>query len=217
MKILRPIGGAAGIFFPVGLPNNGGTCQYATKTCLRECYAISDKDYDEELNVLEVDKRVIYEYFMNEHIFTICAEIVREMKELQTHILHWFASGDCLDTDIERIVKIARYLFYEHIKQNGFTRNIHLWNKFMCIPVRIVLTLENKEDIKLHALPIGVYAIPDYKNTYTDIYTVSGSSGSCGLRKFVLNKQKRISSTPNCKYCDRKKVGCFARKGIGDE
>ncbi|GAH69198.1 unnamed protein product, partial [marine sediment metagenome] len=40
MKILRPTYGAAGIFFPIGRPEKGGTCQYASGKCLQKCCAL---------------------------------------------------------------------------------------------------------------------------------------------------------------------------------
>jgi len=53
MKVLRPSQNyVAGIFFPIGRLENGGTCQYASERCLEECYALN-KHHDVTVDIPE--------------------------------------------------------------------------------------------------------------------------------------------------------------------
>lgn len=216
MKILRPIYSAAGIFFPIGRPEDGGTCQYASDICLKKCYAL-DKDYDEVLNIPEEDKKKIYDFFTTESLVTICNEVIKEMEELQVKILTWFASGDCLDKDVDRIYRIMFLLHGEGIIQNGFTRNVKLYDTIIDDEVikHIVLTVESKavKDAPDDEYPKGLWAIPNYKTGVVELYHGKlghVSYGGCGMNDVTTQfKGEEVVIASNCLGCYNKKIGCF--------
>ena len=216
MKILRPSIGAAGIFFPIGKPKDGGTCEYASGECLKECYAL-DKDYDEMINIPEEDKREIYNFFIEKSTFSICSKIIEEMNGLQMKILSWFASGDCLDKDIDKLYQIMVLLTEEGIAQNGFTRNWKLYRRIINggIIVHLVLTLESlsHENNPFGDHPLGLWAVPDYEKGMVRLYNGklgNKSYAGCGSNDVVTKFDgKEVKITANCTGCYYKRLGCF--------
>ena len=228
MRILRICrSGVAGIFFPIGLPKDGGTCQYSSEKCRKYCYA-KEKDYDETLNIPEGDKQVILGYFVGNPIITVCSEIIKEMEQLQATILSWFVSGDCPDEHVERLYKIIMLLQEAGVVQNGFTRNKDLWKKLADSKnlnydiLRMVLTVEslNKGGTKAycgHGAPNTVWATPNYKTGVVDLYHgVLGyeytSYGSCSSNSYTHQEKFKgdsIEIASNCLGCFKRKIGCF--------
>ena len=209
MKILRPIGGTAGIFFPIGNVNKGGTCENATRECLKFCCAKWDIDHNEEYRISIGDKKAIYKEFINKPIFDLCSKILREMKELQTNILHWFASGDCMDKDVERIENIITLLnHHSSIYQNGFTKNGNLISATTFTDrVRIIYTVPTKTDI--HEGSNRIYAVCKYDHGDTILYTSETiNAGHCGSAEYRL---KRLKFVNDCRTCLRLKKGCFTK------
>ena len=76
MEILKPIIGAAGVFFPIGKPPEG-TCGFSNKECLKKCIALTDKPYDEEYRISEAEKRKIREYINTEYLFKKASQIIQ--------------------------------------------------------------------------------------------------------------------------------------------
>lgn len=228
MKILRVChAGVAGIFFPIGLEKEGGTCQYSSEKCRKYCYA-RDKDYDETLNIPEEEKQEILAYFVGNPIITVCSEIMEEMNQLQATVLSWFVSGDCLDRHIERFYKMMMLLQEAGIVQNGFTRNKDLWQKLADSKtlnydiLRMVLTVENldKGGVKAycgHGAPNTVWAKPNYKTGEVLLYQgLLGyeykSYGSCGSNSYTHKEKfngKSVEIASNCLGCFKRKIGCF--------
>ena len=223
MKVLRIVcRGVAGIFFPIGTPEDGGTCQYANKVCLKKCYAL-DKDYDEGVNIPESEKKDILQFFIGNPIIAVCNEIMKEMDELQATILSWFTSGDCLDDHIDRIYKMMTLLHEEGIIQNGFTRNTKLYEKILRDKkvydniFRIILTLESKNIGNAPSCsrnyPAGIWAIPDYGAGITKLYYGKlgyTSYGGCGFNDVTHQfNGKEVKIATNCLGCFKKKIGCF--------
>uniref|UniRef100_A0A6H2A309 Uncharacterized protein n=2 Tax=viral metagenome TaxID=1070528 RepID=A0A6H2A309_9ZZZZ len=221
MKILKiSTAGVAGIFFPIGRPSRGGTCEHSSDICQEKCYAL-DKDYDETMNITESEKKEIYKYFIEQTVFQVCNEIIKEMGELQTKILSWFVSGDCLDKDIDKICRIMKVLTEECVIQNGFTRNKELYDKVQSenIMKHLILTVESKnaEDAPYdaHDYPKGLWAIPDYDSGVVKLYLGKWGSkteqGSCGFNEVTGNFEgKEITIASNCLGCYNKGIGCFS-------
>lgn len=216
MKILRPISGTAGVFFPIGKIVNRGTCEFATNKCLENCVALLDFDYDEEYRVS--DKKEIYLQFMNRTAYELCPIIFEEMKGLQTNMLQWFASGDCTSQDEGKIIDIMKVLKAEtQVIQFGFTRNKYLWEAVRDI-IKIVLTCETVDDIPYEEGYI--YAVPDYKKNITLLYKMENKErryvGGCGSvyleDRFLPKKVESFCdlSPTNCKRCYRLKQGCWS-------
>lgn len=219
MNILRPSNNyVAGIFFPIGEPRFGGTCQYASERCLKECYALN-KHYDVTVDIPEDDKREIYKFIVKESTLTVCNTIIKEMEGLQAKILTWFCSGDCPDSDIERIYQVMLLLNEQGVIQNGFTRNTQLYGRIIDdgIIKHIILTVESQsvDDAPEDEYPMGIWAIPDYDKGIIKLYhgTLAHREdiGNCGWHQVreTKFKGKEIVIATNCYGCYKKGIGCF--------
>ena len=210
MKLLRPFTGTGAIFFPVGLPP-AGTCQFATEDCTRLCYAIDpvDANFDEEMRIPQDEKWKIYRCVMEMDKKMLVDRLLDELYGLQTTILHWFGSGDCLLKDTERICEIIDAVGDKAV-QMGFTRNNKLWKKHKDI---FALTVESKEE----ATDVdALYSIPNYKEQvsvmYSPRYQVVG--GYCGpvTCRDIHRDRRELEHYINCRTCLRLKTGCFDRR-----
>lgn len=208
MKLLRPFTGTGGILFPVGLPPIG-TCEFATKRCIVNCYAnvgadLEYPDYDEEILIPDNDKILIYQYFMGCPVEWICEKIKEELDGLQTPILHWFGSGDCLTKDIDRITQIINAMD-NNIVQMGFTRNVQLWERHKDI---LALTVENVKNI---AGRDGMFSVPNYTNQISKMYFCGKPTrgGLCGPIICRDRTEKALEHYINCRTCRRLQTGCF--------
>lgn len=210
MKLLRPFTGTGAVFFPAGPPPKG-TCEFASPACLEHCYAEdpNDRNFDEELRIPEYEKWSIYENFKHESVNLISAQILKDLDGLQTPILHWFGSGDCPTTDIDKISSIIKFVGDDAV-QMGFTRNIELWRRHKEI---FALTIDSKKNVlDKHSM----YSVPDYKAQtsvmYVPSYQVRG--GYCGpvTCRDIYRDKKDLEHYINCRTCLRLRTGCFDRR-----
>ena len=210
MKLLKPFTGTGAIFFPVGMPPKG-TCLFATEDCMKMCYTVdpNDANFDEEVRIPQSVKDDIKLYFIENEVDMICNKIREDLDGLQTPILHWFGSGDCLSEFVDKASLIIKSL-PKDVVQMGFTRNKKLWKKHKDI---LALTIETKEEaIDDDAL----YSIPNYKEQvsmiYSPLYEVRG--GYCGplTCRDIRRDNKGLEHYINCRTCLRLKTGCFDRR-----
>jgi hypothetical protein len=210
MNLLRPFTGTGALFFPVGPPPDG-TCQYATEACLKHCYVNDRSDFDEELLVSKWDKKRIYQRVMEWDLQKLVALILSDLCGLQTRILHWFGTGDCLDKDVDRVSEVIEAVPADVI-QMGFTRNRKLWGRHKDI---LALTLEKFDPAPD---PAAMYSVPDYENEtsvmWCPSYDVRG--GFCGpiLCKDSDRHYADLTHYINCRTCYRRKLGCFDRRPV---
>ena len=211
MSVLKPFTGTGAVFFPVGSPPLG-TCAFSTPDCRHHCYMTEaeDKDFDEETRVSDEETRRIWSIInLSESIEAIRHIFLRDLEGLQTPILHWFASGDCLPDKVGRISRIIDAM-PDHIIQMGFTRNKRLWTRYREI---FVLTIE-EEDYCLDS--DALYSIPDYRAQtsvmFNPAYEVQG--GFCGPHLCMDRDRGRPELTHyiNCRTCHQLKTGCFDRR-----
>ena len=211
MSVLKPFTGTGAVFFPVGSPPLG-TCAFSTPDCRHHCYMTEaeDKDFDEETRVSDEETRRIWSIInLSESIEAIRHIFLRDLEGLQTPILHWFASGDCLPDKVGRISRIIDAM-PDHIIQMGFTRNRKLWVRHKDV---FSLTIEKEEDAPD---PNAMYSIPDYRKQtsvmYCPAYEVRG--GFCGPHLCMDRDRDRPELTHyiNCRTCHRLKTGCFDRR-----
>ncbi len=207
MKILRPFTGTGAVFFPVGAPPKG-TCLFATEDCTDMCYAVdpADADFDEEVRIPQDEKWKIYRCIIEMEKNFLIDRLLDELCGLQTPILHWFGSGDCLPKDTERICELIDAVGDKAV-QMGFTRNKKLWKKHKDI---FALTVESIEDATDED---ALYSIPNYAAqvsvVYSPRYQVKG--GHCGpITCKDINGQ--LEHYINCRTCSRLKTGCFDRR-----
>lgn len=221
MKILRQISGAAGIFFPIGVPPKG-TCNFATETCLVKCIALKDKGGDNKIRVSQQVKKNIHNFFVTKSTMEVCFKIVEEMGKMQTNILHWFMSGDCLPENEKKIIDIIETLWKNtNIVQIGFTRNISFWNDIKC-KSNIILTCETKNSIPARDNPRELFGVPNYENGVVELYIVNETKGAtryggCG-NKFMDSNYNGVrikdEHPVDCAQCLKLKRGCFYKQTI---
>ncbi len=211
MKLLRPFTGTGAIFFPVGSYLDGGTCISSTKDCRKYCYAkdLNDFNFDEDLRISEDEKKEILRLFKTESVEWIKNKIIRDLDGLQTNILHWFGSGDCL-SDLEDKITSIMEAVPRSVTQMGFTRNKRFWKRHKRIFALSIETLAEATHKD------GLYSIPNYKEQisviYSSKYEVRG--GYCGplTCRDIRRDNPELEHYINCKTCLRLKSGCFDRR-----
>lgn len=225
IKLLYPFANVMGIFFPIGKLENGGTCEFATEKCLKECCAKrGGKDI-----VSNSVKKEVYKFFLDNNVKVIASHIEQEMEENNCTILSWFASGDCPSFMTDKIASIINSL---NFIQTGISRNHALINK---IPVkddlRFLLTKEktpkdynnNLDYMENYNQPNTkiIYAVPNYKLITFDIFyfkdTLKRFTDGCGggyyTEHFITKKKSENNHylEMNCKKCYENKTGCFIK------
>lgn len=211
-KLVYPFSGVAGIFFPVGKLDEGGTCEFASEKCLKVCAAFKNAtatnkiDYRDKCNAFfEITQFLVH---------SVIWRILKEVKDLNSDVLYWFASGDCPSEFTDRIVHIIKGLSYVIPAQIGFTRNQELWektNRLDNINVRIALTLEKPYKSKLQSmLSLGTIAVPNYNTGNIKLYRCTQSYTSCGAGIVYVKKLgETIKKKADCSNCLKEKIGCF--------
>lgn len=207
-RLLRPFTGTGAVFFPIGPPPIG-TCEFATTSCYQHCYVRDRCNFDEETRISQDEKYQIYYTIISAATGVIRDRFLQDLKGLQTPILHWFGSGDCLAGHTDQISYIIRAM-PETVIQMGFTRNRELWERHKDV---FALSIEKEEDAPD---PGAMYSIPDYKKEtsvmYVPNYEVRG--GYCGpiLCKDRDRCHPELSHYINCRICHRLRTGCFDRR-----
>jgi len=146
---------------------------------------------------------------MEEPLEVVVRQMLIDLDGLQTHILSWFGSGDCLAKDTSHISAIIQTI-PPHIVQMGFTRNQTLWRLHKDV---FALTIEKESDAPDH---YAMYSVPDYANEtsvmFSPRYDVRG--GFCGPHLCMDQERGRPELTHyiNCKICHRLSMGCFDRR-----
>ena len=222
MKILYKHAEVAAVFWPVGKLKEGGTCEFLTEQCLKNCPEYYDPS--------QIKKDAI-EYMISKPTLTVTSQITKEMGNMGVNQLHWFASGDCPKKHTGRIVKIIKRLSKVGKIQNGFTRNQSLWEKVNAFDnVRIALTVDTKvvkekkqtvqrvreamfKAVGAPSEDQGPICVPDYKKGRIAIYTsYSEETGrhvmsGCGSN-FVSTGT--VVKENVCRVCYEEAIGCFA-------
>ncbi len=205
-KLLYPFSGIAGLFFPVGKPEDDGTCEFYSEKCLLACAAIHCIDENAENKIIGHElKKAAYDFIVKENLFKVLYKITEELKVMKCNILYWFACGDCKKEHQERLMNIIEYLHKYGIVQCGFTRNKNFWEEVQKYTQYIALTLESYTEVQ-KTQRTGLFAIPDYKTNKVKIYRGEFHSGTCGMSVYSF---KNIVRKANCLECYKLKQGCF--------
>lgn len=206
MKLLYPFSSIAGIFFPVGKPEDDGTCEFYTTKCLLACAAIHCIEENAENEKIGHElKKATYDFITRENIFKVLYKITKELKDMKCNILYWFACGDCEKKHQEKLINIIGYLYKYGIFQCGFTRNKDFWIETQKYTNHIALTLESFIEVR-KTQSEGLFAVPDYKTNKVKIYRGDYCSGECGMSVYTYKNIKRKAS---CLECWKQKQGCF--------
>ncbi len=227
-KLLYPFANVMGIFFPVGKLKDGGTCQFASKKCLKECIAIKNGN---KKNKIEYKfKKGTYDFFRNETKNVIVRKILTELSESNCNIISWFASGDCPKKLTVKLVSIIKSLNNMDVIQCGFTRNLSLYNYLyrkveilyggdhyrFVDNLRILLTVEKKEDIDIIGGNVEddkiLFAVPNYNNGKAEIYTHEFDyDPKCCCYDYNSITRQISKESYNCERCYKNKTGCFTK------
>jgi len=169
---------------PTGLSSHGGTCDFATNTCLAKCAAIN------YINVIGIDfKKSVLNYLTEKSV----GEIVKRIRE-ETEALYWFASGDCPIRLQDKFSEIVLRLSAHGVNQNGFTRNKKFWNNTRDA-TNIALTIENPKENDGKGF---LMAVPNYETGAVQVY---------------FDRRLALECWGDCRYrCDKcisEKKGCF--------
>jgi len=219
-QLLYPYAGVMGLFFPIGRLENGGTCEFATPTCLKKC-CVKHKGHGTKIGFDR--KNEIYQFFLNNSVDKIKSKILKELRENNCKIFTWFSSGDCPTFLTSKYYFIIKGLVEKDIIQTGVTRNTELWKKcqpFSPYNCKVLLTVEKINDVINFPKKSGLYSIPNYKKGIIDIYNIELNMtykyGGCGGRYYeyhIKNKEKEIPHQKlDCTVCWEKKIGCFTLK-----
>jgi len=229
IKLLYQFGCSLGIYFPVGTIEEGGSCEFSSVKCRKECIAF--KNIGKNTKIIPYkDKKEVYDFFCRESVSTIVRKLLSELEENSDNILSWFASGDCPSFLTKKISQVMMRLLKLDVIQCGFTRNIELYNRLyrkkeilyggdtfsFISDLRVVLTVENKENIK--EIGTGVenekilIAIPNYKNGKSEIF-IHQFDFDPQYCCYSNNESTTLVSEENynCKECYEKKIGCFVK------
>lgn len=217
MKLTYPFsldGKVSGIYFPTG---KKATCEFASKNCLIHCFAISRSKDKNKIAVEELKK--VYQFFKENKSTIIAGYILKELNDNKIKMLHWFVSGDCTESDEDRIISVIEILADENIIQCGFTRNKSFWDKANNLKrfhkeflhflkhkplITFALTVEEKSkaiDISLD----GLVSFPNFKNGTFDLYKNRRITTGCSTRDRI----EKINTDANCLKCYFNAIGCF--------
>lgn len=210
MKILYPFIDVPSVFFPVGRLEDGGTCEFASQKCLAEC-AVYKHLFCNHIIHFQI-KEAIFERFTTQDPLSLVSEVLSEMREANSNVLCWFASGDCPTKHTERICQIARLLQMKGINQSIITRSHALYNLVRqkrlesYARIGIALTTESIKEIK----GVGLFVVPDYKKGLIQFFTRTAKDGLVFSSSFsAYDSQHKKTPPTNCKNCLAKRVGCF--------
>lgn len=212
MELVYLDGLVPAIFFPPGEVAKKGTCQFASKQCLKECPS-------QKSHILTK----IYKEFKTKQALILAARIIEEMDNKHYgKVLHWFSSGDCQSEMQEKILKVIKFISMSGLTQCGFTRNVMFWRRSKKIPnVNIVITVESLRIAKDHYVDT-IVGIPNYKTGVVKLhYIMKGEptrtrmSGGCGGSWWQENPNaapttsRPLITEPDCTMCAKQNKGCF--------
>jgi len=210
VKLVYMFNNVPGIYFPPGETKFGGTCEFASKKCIKVCAAFKNAT---DTNKIGWDKKcAVFSDITKGEPHNIILRISNEVKNMKSELLYWFASGDCPSEFTDEIAYIIEGLSFIIPAQNGFTRNQELWEKVNKFDnVKIALTLEKPYKSKLQQMSsLGTIAVPNYNTGIINLYTCNRSYTSCGANLVYIKTLDKIEERDaDCNICYKEKIGCF--------
>lgn len=205
MKLVYHDGTTGAIYFPVGDLKKGGTCQFASKKCIKECGLESNELIDN-----------VYKFFLKEDIGVICEQILIDLFYFPRKLLTWFPSGDCPTKLKNKILKVMICLKEQGVVQNGFTRNRVLWLDAVEKRINLILTVNTKKEA-LNEKEKGLVAVPIFACWKADIYGWVSESRevkcACGGGWTTVygDEIRDKVSVEDCGICYDKKIRCWSK------
>jgi len=213
-RLLYNFANVMGIMFPSGKLENGGTCEFASRTCLKECCAtacVSNKQI-----VGHTNKKKTYDAFLLNSVEIITQKISNELRENNCTVLTWFGCGDCPSFLTEKYFNIVKQIDELGFAQTGFTRNRKLWQlcKTLSATTKVILSIE---DVKKETEK-GMFSIADYEKGSVSIVIINKKRTAilcnCGSDYYENHWRLKNKSAPklkfDCRFCYDNKKGCFS-------
>ncbi|KKN15556.1 hypothetical protein LCGC14_0985010 [marine sediment metagenome] len=204
MKVLYFDSDIPSIYFPVGLPETGGTCAFATKKCLAYCPSGNSRNKSEIYALT---------YFKENDASTIAAKVVEDYKTLikrpyHAKMIQWFVWGDCLPELTEKVYQVIMSLNNLGIPQYGFTRNRKLWE---LVPAKRDLNMGYSLDSLKKAMELSygkMTACPDYQRGYARMIFKGHIRTSCNGWWCITETGEERNS--DCNICLQNGEGCYS-------
>lgn len=204
------------IFFPAGSKKRGGTCDFSTRKCRRNCPSYL------KTNKLE---KYTFNFFATEPSKIIAERITKELEDnYGINLLQWFSWGDCPVDKTVKITKIMRILSKNKIIQCGFTRNKKLWDKALSIEnINLGLTMEQEEydeliidRINRYKIANGLVGVPHYDTGKVELFWGFDKRYRGGCSGGWYTSPNGVTREADCAKCYKERVGCFV-KWDGDD
>lgn len=194
-------GRASAIYFPAGKIEDGGSCDFQTVQCAKECHI--------KPNPLSMGS---LKRFQELNVSDICNQITKEMKKDNIEVLSWFEAGDCPKLLTSKISQVMGAL-PENIIQHGFTRNKVLWDIMLDLKrVRLAYSCEDMEYAKRMS-EYGLVGYPHYDSERVEILWKEKSMSMCGgggiscYDGFSTDDDEIFPD--DCHLCYENNRGCF--------
>jgi hypothetical protein len=192
------------ILFPVGKPEDGGTCAYLTDHCLLYCPT-------QEINSHEA--RAL-EFFKENDVDTIASKLLEDVCFYSVMHLYWWSWGDCLPELVDKISSIMLKLSDLGLLQNGYTKNRELWERINFFsPTRDNLRIGFHVDTPEEAIDGSkekVMCCPDVEVNKAELYFNGDKvARCCGIWCDWLTVAETRAA--DCQECYLNKQGCFIR------
>lgn len=196
------------IYMPIGRPEEGGTCAFATKKCMQYCPSGM---------VINDIERFCLRFFQENSASVIIARLHREFLEVQKNpraerMLQWYTWGDCLPDLTEKTAKVMLGLIRYGIPQYGFTRNRKLWD---ILPshdsFHIGLTVDDMDEaVALSIAHRKMTACPDFEAGYAQMIFAGKIRSRCSGWWCITEQGETRNS--DCTQCLAAGQGCYYRE-----
>lgn len=192
------------VYFPIGKPEDGGTCEFATRKCIEYCPS-GQVINDHEKHALA--------YFKRYTAGTVFKRLIKNFESLaaipyNARMIQWFAWGDCPSDLTGKIAEIILRIRDEGIPQYGFTRNKMLWEMIPSSDfLSMGLSIDNLKEAKEVSIESGkMTAHPDFKSGYAEMISNGKIVARCNGWWCITEVETRTS---NCGKCLTEKTGCY--------
>lgn len=194
-KIVFMDGDIPSTYFPVGKPEDGGSCAYATEECLEYCPSAQ---------VVNKHEQAALSLFKKQNALWLAGTILDELGGQK--LLQWHVWGDCLPELTEKVTAVILSLKSARVDQFGFTRNHKLWENVRS-EVRVGLTVDTeREAVELSKL--GLVCWPDVDRNEARLHWDGQMVARCsGWWCTFVDTGEVMNSA--CSYCIKKRRGCF--------
>jgi len=195
------------VYFPIGKPSDGGTCEFATRKCIEYCPS------GQTINEHE---RYALNYFQKHNQDEIFLKILSDYNQLSSisynaKMIQWFTWGDCPTQLIRKVAIVMLLLRNKKIPQYGFTRNKMLWE---IIPrsdiLNIGLSIDNLKIAKQVSIDSGkMTAHPDFNSGYAEMIFDGKIITRCNGWWCIVQRTEEIRNS-DCSLCLIEKTGCYS-------